>query len=66
MLVRADVVLEVAVDVARDAGGRWRHPVRVHRAPVDTGIDDVPLFDDTGDRPVSIFSVATDRVTGAA
>ncbi|MFE9499085.1 SpoIIE family protein phosphatase [Streptomyces collinus] len=26
-----DVVLEVAVDVARDASGRWRHPARPHR-----------------------------------
>jgi ATP-dependent DNA ligase len=30
-LVEPDVVLEVAVDVARDASGRWRHPARPHR-----------------------------------
>lgn len=30
-LVQPDVVLEVAVDVARDTSGRWRHPARPHR-----------------------------------
>ncbi|MFF0702798.1 hypothetical protein ACFYVC_21095 [Streptomyces tendae] len=27
------VVVEVAVDVTRDAAGRWRHPVQMYRAP---------------------------------
>ncbi|MER7057635.1 hypothetical protein [Streptomyces sp. NPDC000351] len=30
-LVRPDLVVEVEVDVARDAAGRWRHPARLHR-----------------------------------
>ncbi|MFJ8545909.1 hypothetical protein ACIRFH_28635 [Streptomyces sp. NPDC093586] len=28
-LVRPELVVEVAVDVARDRAGRWRHPVRL-------------------------------------
>jgi hypothetical protein len=31
MLVRPELVVEVAVDVARDASGRWRHPASWHR-----------------------------------
>ncbi|MDQ0904039.1 hypothetical protein QFZ22_000024 [Streptomyces canus] len=31
-LVEPDLVVEVGVDVARDAAGRWRHPARWHRA----------------------------------
>ncbi|WP_437043524.1 hypothetical protein [Streptomyces sp. enrichment culture] len=31
-LVQPEVVTEVAVDVARDAGGRWRHPARCYTA----------------------------------
>ncbi|MFG2638890.1 ATP-dependent DNA ligase [Streptomyces sp. NPDC048362] len=30
-LVAPDLVVEVGIDVARDAGGRWRHPARFHR-----------------------------------
>ncbi|MET7356303.1 ATP-dependent DNA ligase [Streptomyces mirabilis] len=29
------LVVEVGVDVARDASGRWRHPARWHRARPD-------------------------------
>ncbi|MFH8993220.1 ATP-dependent DNA ligase [Streptomyces sp. NPDC017940] len=42
--MQPDVVLEIAVDVARDAAGRWRHPVRPHRVRIDLGVDQVPLF----------------------
>ncbi|MFI7020976.1 hypothetical protein [Streptomyces sp. NPDC050164] len=34
-LVEPELVVEVAVDVARDASGRWRHPARWHRARPD-------------------------------
>jgi hypothetical protein len=34
-LVEPQLVVEVAVDVARDAPGRWRHPVQLHRARPD-------------------------------
>jgi hypothetical protein len=34
-LMEPDVVLEVAVDVARDASGSWRHPARLHRVCTD-------------------------------
>jgi hypothetical protein len=30
-LVEPELVVEVGVDVARDASGRWRHPARWHR-----------------------------------
>ncbi|WP_327722348.1 ATP-dependent DNA ligase [Streptomyces sp. NBC_00490] len=43
-LVVPDVVAEVAVDVARDSAGRWRHPVRLTRIRTDMAPDDVPLF----------------------
>ncbi|MGX1127915.1 ATP-dependent DNA ligase [Streptomyces glaucescens] len=43
-LVQPDVVMEVAVDVARDAAGRWRHPARPHLIRTDTDIREVPLF----------------------
>ncbi|MFJ7146849.1 ATP-dependent DNA ligase [Streptomyces sp. NPDC100445] len=39
-----DVVLEVAVDVARDASGRWRHPARPHRICTDIDVAQVPPF----------------------
>ncbi|MEU9211338.1 hypothetical protein AB0D27_26240, partial [Streptomyces sp. NPDC048415] len=32
-LVEPELMVEVGVDVARDASGRWRHPARWHRAP---------------------------------
>ncbi|MEU0008220.1 hypothetical protein ABZ079_29155 [Streptomyces sp. NPDC006314] len=35
-LVEPELVVEVGVDVARDASGRWRHPARWHRARPDT------------------------------
>ncbi|MFJ3161393.1 ATP dependent DNA ligase [Streptomyces kanasensis] len=45
-LVRPDVVLEVAVDVAREAGGRWRHPARLHRVRTDIDVGSVPTFEE--------------------
>ncbi|EMF56744.1 putative ATP-dependint DNA ligase [Streptomyces bottropensis ATCC 25435] len=30
-----ELVVEVGVDVTRDASGRWRHPARRHRARPD-------------------------------
>ncbi|MFJ6390144.1 ATP-dependent DNA ligase [Streptomyces sp. NPDC091972] len=30
-----ELVVEVSVDVDRDASGRWRHPARWHRARPD-------------------------------
>lgn len=41
-LVRPELVVEVGVDVARDASGRWRHPARWHRARPDLSPSDVP------------------------
>lgn len=49
-LVHPNVVIKVAVEVAQDTDGRWRHPVRVHRVWLATGIDDAPLFDETDER----------------
>ncbi|MEU9356242.1 ATP-dependent DNA ligase [Streptomyces griseoloalbus] len=43
-LVQPDLVMEVAVDVARDAAGRWRHPARPHRVRTDVDVAQVPLF----------------------
>ncbi|MER7484073.1 hypothetical protein ABTX60_41680 [Streptomyces sp. NPDC126510] len=43
-LVQPDLVVEVGVDIARDAGGRWRHPARLHRARTDLSPTDVPLM----------------------
>ncbi|MFG3552608.1 ATP-dependent DNA ligase [Streptomyces sp. NPDC047725] len=43
-LVQPDVVVEADVDVARDAAGRWRHPVRLHRVRLDLDAGTVPLF----------------------
>ncbi|MFC9000957.1 hypothetical protein ACFW5P_35790 [Streptomyces rochei] len=37
-------MVEVDVDVARDAAGRGRHPVRLHRARPDLTASDVPPF----------------------
>ncbi|MGJ5763257.1 hypothetical protein [Streptomyces galbus] len=44
VLVEAAVVLDVAVDVARDAAGRFRHPARPHRIRTDLDAGRVPLF----------------------
>ncbi|MFE6946038.1 ATP-dependent DNA ligase [Streptomyces chartreusis] len=41
-LVEPELVVEVGVDVARDASGRWRHPARWHRARPDLAAADVP------------------------
>jgi hypothetical protein len=48
LLVEPDVVMEVAVDVARDSAGRWRHPVRPHRIRTDIDVTQVPLFGEDG------------------
>ncbi|MEU5893599.1 ATP-dependent DNA ligase [Streptomyces sp. NPDC047461] len=47
-LVVPEVVAEVAVDVARDSAGRWRHPVRLTRIRTDMGPGEVPLFGAAG------------------
>ncbi|MFI8234930.1 ATP-dependent DNA ligase [Streptomyces sp. NPDC085900] len=47
-LVRPQLVVEVAVDVARDAAGRWRHPVRLHRLRPDVAAADVAPFGSHG------------------
>ncbi|MFL9658678.1 ATP-dependent DNA ligase [Streptomyces sp. PB17] len=41
-LIDPQLVVEVAVDVARDGAGRWRHPVRLHRPRFDLSPDAVP------------------------
>ncbi|WP_260470428.1 ATP-dependent DNA ligase [Streptomyces sp. RP5T] len=43
-LVEPELVVEVAIDVARDASGRWRHPARWHRARPDLSSGDVPRW----------------------
>ncbi|MFF7951782.1 ATP-dependent DNA ligase [Streptomyces griseorubiginosus] len=48
VLVRPELVVEVAVDVARDAAGRWRHPVRLHRLRPDVATSDVARLGDHG------------------
>ncbi|GHD53934.1 ATP-dependent DNA ligase [Streptomyces galbus] len=48
VLVEPAVVLEVAVDVARDAAGRFRHPARPHRIRTDIDIAQVPRFGESG------------------
>ncbi|MFF4442423.1 ATP-dependent DNA ligase [Streptomyces sp. NPDC001621] len=44
-LVAPELVVEVGVDVARDAGGRWRHPARWHRKRPDLLPADTPTFE---------------------
>ncbi|MCW8102702.1 hypothetical protein [Streptomyces tauricus] len=41
-LVRPELVVEVAVDVARDASGRWRHAASWHRPRQDLSPADLP------------------------
>jgi hypothetical protein len=41
-LVEPELVVEVGVDVARDASGRWRYPARWHRACLDLSLTDIP------------------------
>ncbi|MEW2513821.1 hypothetical protein [Streptomyces sp. NPDC046870] len=41
-LVEPQLVVEVGVDVARDASGRWRHPARWYRARPDLSRAGVP------------------------
>ncbi|MGW0572994.1 ATP-dependent DNA ligase [Streptomyces tauricus] len=41
-LVRPELVVEVGVDVARDAAGRWRHAASWHRPRQDLSPADVP------------------------
>ncbi|USQ85628.1 ATP-dependent DNA ligase [Streptomyces phaeoluteigriseus] len=40
--MESQLVVEVGIDVARDATGRWRHPKRWHRARPVLSPDDVP------------------------
>lgn len=40
--VMPEPVAEVAVDIAPDSAGHWRHPIRLTRT--NLGQDDVPLF----------------------
>ncbi|MEV7346292.1 ATP-dependent DNA ligase [Streptomyces sp. NPDC093544] len=35
-------MVEVSVDVARDASSRWRYPARLHRARPDLSPADIP------------------------
>ncbi|WP_329329831.1 hypothetical protein [Streptomyces mirabilis] len=42
MLVEPELVVEVVVDVVRDASGQWRHPARLHRARPDLQPADIP------------------------
>ncbi|MEU4012305.1 hypothetical protein AB0H30_28105 [Streptomyces pseudogriseolus] len=50
VLVEPEMVMDVAVDIARDSGGRWRHPARAHRIRRDVDVAQVPLF---GEAPAS-------------
>ncbi|MFG3206445.1 ATP-dependent DNA ligase [Streptomyces sp. NPDC048192] len=43
-LVQPELVVEVGIDVPRDASGRWRHPAPWHRARPDLSPADVPLL----------------------
>ncbi|MET7442597.1 ATP-dependent DNA ligase, partial [Streptomyces sp. NPDC005568] len=43
-LVAPDLVVEVSADISLDAGGRWRHPVRLVRARPDLETSSVPTF----------------------
>ncbi|MFJ9580693.1 ATP-dependent DNA ligase [Streptomyces sp. NPDC101191] len=43
-LVKPEVVVEIAADVARDSAGRFRHPARLHRVRTDLTPADTPLF----------------------
>ncbi|MFG2351874.1 ATP-dependent DNA ligase [Streptomyces phaeochromogenes] len=47
-LVRPELVVEVGVDIARDATGRWRHPASWHRLRPDLSPTDIPLFNSPG------------------
>ncbi|WP_166682771.1 ATP-dependent DNA ligase [Streptomyces aquilus] len=44
LLVVPEVIAEVAVDVARDSAGRWRHPTRLTRIRTDMEPGEVPRF----------------------
>ncbi|MFD3823575.1 ATP-dependent DNA ligase [Streptomyces sp. NPDC058625] len=39
-----ELVVEVGVDVARDAAGRWRHPALWHRTRPDLSPTHIPTF----------------------
>ncbi|MFJ4931603.1 ATP-dependent DNA ligase [Streptomyces sp. NPDC088736] len=43
-LVAPGVVVEVSADISLDAGGRWRHPVRLVRIRADLATSEVPVF----------------------
>ncbi|MEV5351372.1 hypothetical protein [Streptomyces achromogenes] len=51
LLVEPAVVMETAVDIARDSAGRWRHPARPHRIRTDLDVTQVPLL---GEDPASL------------
>ncbi|ELP66310.1 MULTISPECIES: ATP-dependent DNA ligase [Streptomyces] len=44
-LVVPETVVEISVDVSRDARGRLRHPVRFVRVRADMAVEDVPPLD---------------------
>ncbi|MFF4398387.1 hypothetical protein [Streptomyces sp. NPDC001480] len=50
-LVEPKLVVEVGVDVARDASGRWRHPARWHRFRAEMHPMQVPKFEEPGGSP---------------
>ncbi|OQQ13878.1 hypothetical protein B0675_27060 [Streptomyces sp. M41(2017)] len=43
-LVEPSMVAEVSGDISLDAGGRWRHPVRLVRVRPDLDVSDVQPF----------------------
>ncbi|MFB7982941.1 ATP-dependent DNA ligase [Streptomyces vinaceus] len=43
-LVEPELVVEVGIDIARDASGRWRHAARWHRARPDLSPADAPRW----------------------
>ncbi|MEU2855608.1 hypothetical protein [Streptomyces syringium] len=38
-----ELVVEISADTARDAAGRWRHPVRLLRVRPDLAPEEAPL-----------------------
>ncbi|MEU5893082.1 hypothetical protein ABZ835_40545 [Streptomyces sp. NPDC047461] len=53
-LVVPEVVAEVAVDVAQDSAGRWRHPTRLTRIRTDMQPGEVPGFGAAGYSPAGV------------
>ncbi|MFF0016234.1 hypothetical protein [Streptomyces sp. NPDC005374] len=50
-LVDPELVVEVGVDVARDASGRWHHPARLHRIRAEMHPMQVPKFGESDEPP---------------